>query len=128
MTARPAMAFLLLGLVPPPTAQAQQPGTGRQSHVTVYGEDPCPPSQGDDIVVCARRPEEERYRIPAPFREEGRRPQQSWGSRSAELEEVQRDTRPDSCSVVGSYGQSGCTQQLMRQWRAERRERARRQR
>jgi hypothetical protein len=42
-----------------------------------------------------------------------------------ELEEVQRDTRPDSCSVVGSWGQSGCTQQMFRQWRADRRERAR---
>ena len=128
MTARLALTILLLGLDLPAPAPAQQPDAGRQSHVTVYGEDPCPPSQGDDIVVCARRPEEERYRIPAPLREEGRRRQQSWGSRSAELEEAQRDTRPDSCSVVGSYGQSGCTQQLVRQWRAERRERARRQR
>ena len=32
---------------------------------------------------------------------------------------------PDSCSVIGSWGQSGCTQQLIRQWRAERRARTR---
>ena len=122
------MAIFLFGLAIATPAGAQQPDSRRQSHVTVYGDDACPTSQGDDIVVCARRPEEERYRIPAPFREEGRRRQESWSSHVAELEEVQRDTRPDSCSVVGSYGQSGCTQQLMRQWRAERRERARRRR
>ena len=115
-------AALALALLP---AAAPSAPSARESQVVVYGDDPCPPSSGDEIVICARRPEEERYRIPAPLRESRRRPESSWSSHSAELEEVQRDTRPDSCSVVGSWGQSGCTQQMFRQWRADRRERAR---
>ena len=75
--------------------------------------------------MCGRRPESERYRIPESLRRSSRPAETSWSSHAAELEEVQRDYRPDSCSVIGSWGQSGCTQQMMRQWRAERRARAR---
>lgn len=122
MKARLAVASLLFGLA---GAVDAQPTPSRESQVTVYGDDPCPQSSEDEIVVCARRPEDERYRIPAPLRRSSRRAESSWTSHAEELEEVQRDTRPDSCSVVGSWGQSGCTQQMLRQWRAERRERAR---
>lgn len=122
MKARLAVAALLFGLA---GAVDAQPTPSRESQVTVYGDDPCPQSSEDEIVVCARRPEDERYRIPAPLRRSSRRAESSWTSHAEELEEVQRDTRPDSCSVVGSWGQSGCTQQMLRQWRAERRERAR---
>lgn len=96
----------------------------RESTIVVYGEDPCPSSTSADgeeeIVVCARRPEEERYRIPAPLRQT--QPSEvAWGSRVDALEDASRDGRPNSCSVVGSYGQTGCTQQMVRQWYAERR-------
>ena len=94
----------------------------RESNVIVYGDDPCPgPSAEDEIVVCARRPEEERYRIPEPLRRSSRPPPAAWTSQVAELEEAQRDTRPDSCSPVGSFGQTGCRQEALRRWRAERR-------
>ena len=37
----------------------------RQKLVTVFGTDPCPKSTDpDEIVVCTRRPDEDRYRIP----------------------------------------------------------------
>jgi len=94
----------------------------RESSVIVYGEDPCPRADGDEVVVCARRPEEERYRIPRPIRE--RQPTEvAWGSRVEGLEEASRAMRPGSCSVVGSFGQSGCTQALIQQWFADRRAR-----
>lgn len=94
----------------------------REANVIVYGDDPCPqPTAEDEIVVCARRPEEERYRIPEPLRRSSRPPPAAWTTRVAELEDAQRDTRPDSCSPVGSFGQTGCTQEMMRRWRAERR-------
>jgi hypothetical protein len=109
-----------------PATAADEPGPHGERSLVVYGDDPCPPSQGDDIVVCARRPEEERYRIPAPLRREGRRTEQSWGTRAAELDEAQRDGRPNSCSVVGSFGQTGCTADMLRQWANERRARRRR--
>jgi hypothetical protein len=106
-------------------AQAEPSAASSESHVVVYGDDPCPPSTDDQVVVCGRRPEEERYRIPRPLRRSSRRPESSWASDAADLEEAQRETRPDGCSVIGSWGQSGCTQQMIRQWRAERRARAR---
>jgi len=91
----------------------------------VFGDDPCPAGEDGEIVVCARRPESDRYRIPAPLRRSSRPPEQSWASRAEALDEASRDARPGSCSVVGSFGQSGCTQQMIRQWAAERRARRR---
>ncbi|MGZ8335273.1 MAG: hypothetical protein ACXWU1_01265 [Allosphingosinicella sp.] len=98
----------------------------REANVIVYGDDPCPAAPDDaEIVVCARRPEEERYRIPEALRRSSRPAETSWTTRTEDLEAAQRDTRPDGCSVVGSFGQSGCTQQMVRDWYAERRLRRR---
>jgi len=119
--------FMLASLALASQAQAQNSGPPpREASLVVYGEDPCPPSTDDEVVVCARRPEEERYRIPEALRERADRPAEvSWGSRSEDLENAQRDSRPGSCSVVGSGGQTGCTQELVRQWYADRRARRR---
>ena len=108
----------------PALAQVQPPAAPtRESTIIVYGEDPCPqPESESDAVVCARRPEGERYRIPRPIRE--RQPlETSWASRVESLEEESRPMRPGSCSVVGSGGQTGCTNAMIRQWFAERRAR-----
>jgi hypothetical protein len=115
-----AISFLISSqLVPAAAARAPE----RESTVVVYGDDPCPRADGDEVVVCARRPEEERYRIPRRIRE--RQPTETaWASRVDTLEEASRPGRPGSCSVVGSFGQTGCTQALIRQWFAERRARA----
>jgi len=115
------LAFLAsLQLVPAAPAGAQPPP--RESSVIVYGEDPCPRVEGE-VVVCARRPEEERYRIPRAIRE--RQPTETaWASRVEALEEESRHMRPGSCSTVGSFGQTGCAQALIRQWYADRRARA----
>lgn len=91
--------------------------------LVVYGEEPCPVATADDeIVVCARKPESERYRIPKDVR---RVPEvvgsQSWASRVDSMEDIARTGRPNSCSVVGSNGQSGCTMAMLRQWFDERR-------
>jgi hypothetical protein len=95
----------------------------RASTLVVYGDDPCPkPAEPDEIVVCARRPESERYRIPEGLREDKeQRGAVAWGTRFDEMEEATRFTRPNSCSVVGTWGQTGCFDRLIRDWRAERR-------
>jgi hypothetical protein len=93
----------------------------RESQIEVYGQDPCPQSTDDEIVVCHRRPEEERYRIPAPLRHSTQRTEQAWGARVETMDEVSRQVLPNSCSVVGSYGQTGCQQAFIRQWYASRR-------
>lgn len=95
----------------------------RTINLMVFGDDPCPEAASEEeIVVCARMPESERYRLPRRFRDRSDRPLEvSWAARAWDLEEAQRDTRPNSCSVVGSFGQTGCTQAMIRQWIAERR-------
>ena len=113
------LAAALAGLSP---ASAQAPE--RSSTAIVYGDDPCPKAEEGEIVVCARRPDDERYRIPKALRGKGDRPSETaWGARMEALEEAGRASMPGSCSPVGSYGQSGCRQQLLNQWYAERRAR-----
>lgn len=113
LAAGPAIAQDTAGeVVPPPD---------RISTMVVYGSDPCPRGSGEEIVVCAREPESERYRVPKRFRE--KKPeaaQESWSNTVRQLEWVSRVGTPNSCSPVGSGGATGCYQQLLRQARAER--------
>ena len=115
-----AAALASAALLAPVTAAPPQ---RRQVAVTVYGAERCPPSTGDEIVVCAREPESERFRIPRKLREQAkdRRAAAAWGARVAATEDATRFTRPDGCSPVGSFGQSGCTAAAIRSWYAERR-------
>ncbi len=114
-----ALAAVALGAaapVPPP------PPAPRMATTTVFGNDPCPAAPKDEIVVCGRLPESERYRIPKKLRKNRvARTDQSWSSRVATLDEAARPERPDSCSAVGFGGQGGCTAAMLRQWADERR-------
>ena len=112
-------AVVLLISMPSP-AVAQPPP--RESTLVVYGDDPCPRGEGDEVVVCARRPETERYRIPQAIRER-QQTEVAWGARVESLEDASRPMRPGGCSVIGSFGMTGCTQEMIRQWYAERRAR-----
>jgi hypothetical protein len=88
----------------------------------VYGEDECPQTNGDDIVVCARRPEAERYRIPPKLRQKAddfSGDRGSWTSHNEALEASTRFTRPNSCSTVGTGGQTGCLAAALHQWYLE---------
>lgn len=118
----PLLATAAVGLIGS-VAQAET-GTPPQRirALTVYGSDPCPKGEGDDIVVCAREPESERYRIPKRLRKTEDEPAaRSWTDRVPGLEEASRGQRPGSCTTVGAGGQTGCTQAMLRAWAAERR-------
>jgi hypothetical protein len=94
----------------------------RVSEIIVYGDDPCPRSTDDEVVVCARRPEGERYRIPDRLRTGGpRQSREAWASRARSLETVGR-TGINSCSPVGPAGFTGCLDQVIRQARSEARD------
>ena len=116
---------LMAGLIAVP-ASAQK----NERVMVVYGEDACP--KGDDpeeIVVCARQPESERYRIPERFRKQEISPQnanESWAVRAEALEYVGK-TGINSCSVVGPGGWTGCYAEMLRIAREERRQAAREQ-
>lgn len=91
----------------------------RVNQLIVYGTDACPVS-ADEITVCARRPEADRYRIPEPLRDRDGPASNAWANRALELQYVGR-TGIQSCSTVGPGGATGCLSQLINQARAERR-------
>lgn len=92
------------------------------NEIIVYGNDPCPRSSNNEVVVCARRPEADRYRIPERLRSGGpRQTREAWASRAKSLETVGA-TGTFSCSPVGPGGHTGCLTQVINQARRERRE------
>ena len=105
-------------------AQSSQPPE-KFSFLIAYGNDECPEADGDEIVVCAQEPEADRYRVPkelrAELREEDVGGGGSWASTVEAHDDIARLGRPNSCSAVGSYGFTGCTSAMLRQWLAERR-------
>ena len=100
----------LLLLISSPIAAQTPPQPERISTLLVFGSDPCPRSSPDEIVVCARQPESERYRIPRKLREKAPNEARdgSWAGTAKVLEMVSRQGLPNSCNATGSYGQSGC--------------------
>ncbi len=95
------------------------PDDVRVNQLIIYGDDACPPSTDDQINVCAKLPESDRYRIPENLRTRDDPQSNSWYNRAIELSYVGR-TGTDSCSPVGPGGQTGCFNQLVAQARAER--------
>ena len=107
-------AFALAAMIAP-GAPALAQNTGKVSEIIVYGTDPCPRSTDDAIVVCARKSETERYRIPERLRAGGSiQSRQSWAARARQFETVGA-TGVNSCSPVGPGGFTGCLSQLTRQ-------------
>jgi hypothetical protein len=113
-------AAAFAGAFLPAAASAQSAGDERINQLIVYGNDPCPRGQGSEIVVCARRPEGDRYRIPPNLRDDPNDPAtQAWGRTVQSLEYVGR-TGIQSCSPVGAGGWTGCLAQTLREARADR--------
>lgn len=129
LTAAPAIAQQ--PGVPAPEAAAAAPNQDapdnppagvepRVNQLIIYGDDPCPRGSDEEIIVCARLPEDDRFRIPPQLRDNPNDPNnQSWANRAIELSYAGR-TGTDSCSTVGAAGFTGCFNQIVRQARAER--------
>lgn len=120
------IGLALAALVVPIAAQADAADPPKRvESVVVYGNDPCPKQNPDEIVVCARQPESERYRIPERFR--GQKRQESpasnaWANKVRANEESSRVAGglPNTCSAFGTGGQTGCFDQMQNQYHAER--------
>lgn len=111
LSASAALGASLAALASPVAAQST--GSARIVEVIVYGDDPCPRSSESEVVVCARKPEAERYRIPERYRKGGSlQSRQSWAARARSFEYVGR-TGTMSCSAVGPGGHTGCLQQVI---------------
>ena len=94
--------------------------------VTLGAGQKCPASTTGEIVVCSTL--EQPYRIPKALRDTGpiAAQNQSWVNRAAAADEVGRVAGglPDTCSPVGTGGQSGCSLARARAYSAERRAQA----
>ena len=93
-------------------APAADQGGERVNQLIVYGKDPCPESSGNEITVCARKDESERYRIPEVLRETKTPDSEAWNNRVIAYETVGA-TGTLSCSPVGAGGSTGCLNKLI---------------
>lgn len=103
------LAISSLGFAAP--ASAQSAGE-KVNQLIIYGDDACPPSVGDEIIVCARKDEGERFRIPAPLRENFSPANESWNNRVLAYETVGA-AGTQSCSPTGAGGWTGCAARLI---------------
>ena len=107
-----------------PQAETGQPPQ-RVRSVTLAAGESCPRSTSDEVVVCNRINPDEQYRIPKEMRDQAEIPaqRQSWVNQAANIDRVSRVAGglPDTCSPVGSGGQSGCALQWNRAYAAEKR-------
>jgi hypothetical protein len=109
-------------VAPAQDAQVDKPPQRIRS-VTLTGDQKCPASNGNEIVVCSTL--DQPYRIPKSLRDD--KPvaaqNQSWVNRAATMDQVGRVAGglPDTCSAVGTGGQSGCFLSRNQAYAAERR-------
>ncbi len=99
-------------------ASAQDAAEPRVNQLIIYGDDACPAGQGDEIVVCARKEEAERYRIPSILRESNSPQNEAWTNKVLAYETVGR-SGAQSCTPVGPGGWTGCASKLIREAYAE---------
>lgn len=92
---------------------AQSAAGDKVRMVIVYGDDAAPTPQGDEIVVVARMPEEDRFRIPEGLRYSENPANDAWINRVEKLEFVGASGTL-SCSATGIGGSTGCTQEMIR--------------
>ncbi len=123
------LALVTLAIALPAAAPAQQAESGRPPQrirdVTLTPGQPCPPETASEVVVCHRL--DNPYRIPKALRDEGPIPaaNQSWVARTQMVDQAGRVAGglPDTCSPVGTGGQSGCAMLTNQQWAADQRAR-----
>lgn len=114
-----AASGALLALLPS-GASAQDDAGDRVNTVIVYGDDECQQSSSDELVICVRMDEAERYRIPEALRQSESPANESWSNRVQAFEAV-GDFGPLSCSPVGAGGELGCLAKIIEAAYAERR-------
>lgn len=103
-----ATALMLSAHAPAQDAPAAQPGDEKINQLIVYGDDECPVSQGDEIVVCARMDEADRYRIPSSLRADPNDPRNQAVSERIKAYEYVGASGTMSCSPSGAGGFTGC--------------------
>ncbi|MFN6935225.1 MAG: hypothetical protein ACK4NZ_08745 [Tsuneonella sp.] len=105
-------------------AAAQDAGGDKVRMVIVYGDDAAPEaSSSDEILVVARLPENDRFRIPESLRWSDDPENMAWARRVEKLDLI-GNFGTMSCSTAGAGGFTGCTQQLINAFYADKRDSA----
>lgn len=113
-----AAAFVSLFMLTAPAAAQSDPDDAKINQLIIYGNDPCPESTADQITVCARKEESERYRIPEILRHSDNPANDAWNNKVLAYEAV-LDNGTLSCSPSGAGGWTGCSQKMIEQAYAE---------
>lgn len=95
--------------------------------VTITPTEKCPESTTpDEVIVCTTL--DNQYRIPKELRDSAPIPpaRQAWTNRVAADEQTARSAAglPDTCSTVGTGGQTGCARAAAQAFKADKRARA----
>lgn len=110
---RISLAALVLLSAPAFAQDEVGPTDERINQLVIYGDDECPQSTDDVIVVCARMREGDRFRIPAILRDDPENPKnKAWLDRVQAYEYVGASGAM-SCSTSGSSAFTGCTQKFI---------------
>jgi hypothetical protein len=116
------LLILSMALATPALAEDEAPSTAPQRvrSIVLFGDQACPKAENpDEIVVCSNGGDSP-YRIPKNLRERPVTPAStSWVRRAELVDEVNRAVLPGACNPIGSFGQSGCTMQMIQRWKAE---------
>ncbi len=92
--------------------------------IDIYGDEKCPSSNGQEIVVCRPHPKGEQFRIPKELREQEAAPQAAGGNATA-LSAVNTTggtgVQINSCNAIGAGVAVGCTKQQTDAWKAQQR-------
>jgi hypothetical protein len=112
-----AIGFAALSVSP---AEAQS----RDRVIDIYGNEKCPASNGQEIVVCRPHPESERYRIPKDLRDAEPAPQAAGGNVGA-MNAVKTTggtgVQVQSCNAIGAGVNAGCLTNELDAWKADQR-------
>jgi hypothetical protein len=97
---------------------------GQDRIIDIYGDEKCPASNGQQIVVCRKHPLEDKYRIPKDLRDSEREPQAAGGNVGA-VNAVNTTggtgVQVNSCNAIGAGVNAGCTKQGIDAWKAQQR-------
>lgn len=120
------LSMLASGAIGVPTLMAAPAFAqiGQDRIIDIYGDEKCPASNGQQIVVCHHHDIKEKYRIPEGLRDSEREPQAAGGNVGA-VSAVNTTggtgVQINSCNAIGAGVNAGCTKQGLDAWKAQQR-------